>query len=107
MTLMVGLVLILLAVVVAVVQVHWVARSAQLPAQWWRASRPLPTGQRWTSDLAIAALVLAGAFVVEQGRPVWTFYVAALGGAVVVAAAQAITVRSVRDRARPGTIARP
>ncbi|MCA0143597.1 hypothetical protein [Blastococcus sp. LR1] len=101
----VGLVLIFLAVVVAVVQVHWVARSARLPASWWRVSRPLPTGRRYASDLGIAALVLAGAFAVEQGRPEWTFYAAAVGGGVLVAAAQAVTVGLLRDRARAGTAA--
>ncbi|WP_104525744.1 hypothetical protein [Blastococcus atacamensis] len=74
-------------------------------AQWWRVSRPLPTRQRYASDLAIAALVLAGAFTVEQGRRGWTFYAAGLAGAVVVAAAQAITVRWIRDRAKAGTAA--
>ncbi|NEK84486.1 hypothetical protein GCU60_01730 [Blastococcus saxobsidens] len=100
MTVVIGLVLVLSAVVVAVLQAGWVARSARLPLQWWRVSQPLPTKQRYASDLTIAALVLAGAFTAEHGRPVWTFYVVGVGGAVVVAAAQAATVRLLRSRER-------
>ena len=69
-----GLALIVLGVVAAVLQVVWVARSTAGPVQRWRVSAPLPRMQRYASDLGIATLLIAGAIVVEQGRPWWTFY---------------------------------
>ena len=101
MTTAIGVVLMLLAVVVAVLQVRWIARSPRRPAgwpdRWWRLSDPLPPMQRHGSDLAIAALVLGGAFALEQGRPGWTFYAAAVAGAAVVAVAQVLAVRAARE----------
>jgi hypothetical protein len=77
------------------------------PVQWWRVSRPLPRWQRYTSDLAIAALILGGASALEQGRPEWTFYVAALCGPVATAVAQGLAVRALPAPGRSLRLAAP
>ncbi|SOE02796.1 hypothetical protein SAMN06272739_3755 [Blastococcus haudaquaticus] len=97
-TMVLGLALIALGVVAAVLQVGWVARSTPGPVQRWRVSAPLPRMQRHASDLAIAALLIAGAIVVEQGRPWWTFYAAVIVGSAVAAVAQALAVRALPAR---------
>ena len=82
MTLGIGLALIVLGVALAVLQVRWVARSTRRPGSGSGACRrALPRGQRYASDLAIAGLLLAGAFTMEIGRPEWVFYVAAASAA--------------------------
>ena len=99
MTLVAGLVLIVLGVVVGVLQVRWAARSTQRPIRFWRVSQSLPRGQRYASDLAIAGLLLAGAFTMEVGRPEWVFYVAAVSAAAVGGTAQALAIRAFRQPA--------
>ena len=101
MTLAVGLVLILLAMFVSVIQVRRVARSAQLPVQWQRVSQCLPPTERQASNLVIGTLAVAGAFTIEHGRPGWTFYAAGLGAVAMIAVAQAVAVRVLSDRAKP------
>ncbi|WP_116452758.1 hypothetical protein [Blastococcus litoris] len=67
-------------------------------------SAALPRGQRYASDLGIAAFLVAGAIVVELGRPAWTSYAAVIGGAAVTAPVHAVAVRAlpdVVDHARP------
>ena len=97
MTLALGLALLRSGVAGAVLQVRWVARSTQDPIRWWRVSQPLPRGQRSASDIAIGLLIVAGAFVLEQGRPEWTFYAAAIGGAAGTLVAQVLAVRALPE----------
>ena len=97
MTLAVGLVLCLLGIAAAVLQAHWAARTGFGRVPLWCPSRALPRGQRWASDLAVAGLVVAGAIVMELGRPEWVFYVAVVAAVAVGSAAQALTVRALRE----------
>jgi uncharacterized membrane protein len=97
-TIALGLVLVLAGVLVAVLQVRWAARSTPEPVRRWHVSAPLPRRQRYASDLAIGGLIVAGAVVVELGRPAWTFYAVAVGGAAVTAVAQALAIRALPDR---------
>src|SRR3712207_1818653 len=95
MTLAIGLVLFLMSVAVAVQQVRWAARSGR-PIAIGAVSRSLPPGRGRSSDLAIGGLLIAGAFVVEVGRPTWVFYVSAVAAAVICFTVQALAVRAVR-----------
>ena len=97
MTLAIGLVLCLLGIAAAVLQAGWAARTGDGSVPLWCPSRTLPPGQRWASDLAVAGLLVAGAFVMELGRPEWVFYVAAVATIAVGGAAQALTVRALRE----------
>ncbi|MDP5184501.1 hypothetical protein QOZ88_17835 [Blastococcus sp. BMG 814] len=91
----VGAGLVLLGAVVAVLQVRVAAAAGTgRPIRVWHVSEALPRWQRHGSDVAIAALLLAGAFAIELGRPAWVFYVAIVGAGAFAAAAQAIAVRA-------------
>jgi hypothetical protein len=97
MTLAIGLVLCLLGIAAAVLQARWAARTGHGSLPLWCPSRALPRGQRWASDFAVAGVWVAGAIVLELGRPEWVFYVAVVAVAAVGSAAQALTVRALRE----------
>src|SRR5688500_18371792 len=97
MTLAVGIVLCLLGIAAAVLQAGWATRKGHGLVPLWCPSRTLPRGQRWASDFAVAGLLIAGAIVMELGRPEWVFYVAVVAAVAVGSAAQALTVRALRQ----------
>ncbi|MGY1719779.1 hypothetical protein ACI8AG_12130 [Blastococcus sp. SYSU DS0552] len=99
MTVLIGAGLILAGAAVAVLQVRLAAASSGPPPRRWHVSESLPRGQRYGSDIAIAVLLCAGAFVVAHGRRGWVFYVAIVGAALVTAAAQALALRALPERA--------
>ena len=99
MTLAVGLVLCFLGLAAAVLQARWAVQAGHGLVPLWCPSRTLPPGQRWASDLAVAGLLVAGAIVMELGRPEWVFYVAVVAAVAVGSGAQALTVRALREPA--------
>jgi hypothetical protein len=98
-TLAVGLTLLLLGIAAAVIQARWATRTGPGLVPLWCPSRVLPPRQRWASDLTVAGLLVAGAIVLELGRPEWVFYLALVAAVAVGSAAQAVTVRALREPA--------